>query len=203
MVCDRWRCIVFGVSVGIMDGAGGAAGGSFESLQTVTAAGGEASIAFTSIPSTYKHLQIRQISKWSSTSTGIGSLEMRFNSDTGANYATSGHVLQGDGVSATAVGNQGYNDRIILAISTARNATAYTNMFGVAIVDIHDYTSTSKNKTVRYNSGSEFNSGDSNSRVVLGSGLWVNSSNAITRVDIYAPITFIAGSVFSLYGIKG
>lgn len=184
-------------------GGGGGGGGSFESIQTVTAAGGEASIAFTSIPSTYKHLQIREISKWASTSTGIGWLEMRFNSDTGANYATSGHTLEGDGSSASAVGSQGYNDRILVANSSARNAASFTNMFGVAIIDIHDYTSTTKNKTVRYMSGSEFNSGNSDSRITLGSGLWVNSSNAISRVDIYAPITFIAGSTFALYGIKG
>ena len=71
---------------------------SYESIATVTVgAGGSSSISFSSIPSTYKHLQIRSINLSSSTDNNI---LMRFNSDSGANYSR--HYVYGDGASVGA-----------------------------------------------------------------------------------------------------
>ena len=64
-------------------GNGAAAGGgtSYESIATVTVgAGGSSSISFTSIPSTYKHLQIRAITRDTGTSY-INNLAGYFNTD--------------------------------------------------------------------------------------------------------------------------
>ena len=65
-------------------GAASGAGTSFESIATATGTGSSGTITFSSIPSTFKHLQIRGISRNSANS--IGAL-MQYNSDTGSNYA--------------------------------------------------------------------------------------------------------------------
>ena len=90
--------------LGIIASSGAAAGGgtSYESISTVTVgSGGAADVTFSSIPATYKHLQIRGISRNSGSGISIG--RVRFNSDTGTNYAR--HTLEGDGSSAGAFGS--------------------------------------------------------------------------------------------------
>jgi len=169
-------------------------------IQRITATGGETSITFSGIPSTYKHLQIRWIAKDTSTAsdTTLG-IKVQFNSDTGTNYAY--HELRGDGTSATTNAATAYTGVYVLN-SNLREVSA-TSTFGTAIVDIHDYASTSKNKTVRYMSGMDKNTGTTASRVSLGSGLWLNT-NAITSITMVADITaFKAGTTFALYGFTG
>ena len=78
--------------------------GSFESIATVTGNGVLTSLSFTSIPSTYKSLQIRYSV---AAPTSAGQLQMRFNSDTATNYWY--HETYGNGTSATAnFGSAGY-----------------------------------------------------------------------------------------------
>ena len=70
----------------------------------------------------------------------------------------------------------------------------------MSIIDIIDYASTTKNKTVRAFFGLDLNGSGS---VTLGSGLWMNT-NAITDININAAADpMAAGSTFALYGIKG
>ena len=48
---------------------------------------GASTIEFTSIPSTYTHLQIRGINRFTRTADSTGSLYMQLNADTGSNYS--------------------------------------------------------------------------------------------------------------------
>jgi hypothetical protein len=76
---------------------------------------------------------------------------------------------------------------------------------GVMIMDIHDYASATKNKTLRYQGGVDSNAADANSKYsVLGSGLY-NATTPISSIDIITDggTNFTTSSVFSLYGIKG
>ena len=73
-----------------------------------------------------------------------------------------------------------------------------TNVFSAGVVDLLDFASTSKTKTVRALSG--FTDG-TNRDVSLRSGFW-NSLSATTSIDFYVPELFATGSRFSLYGIK-
>ena len=76
---------------------------SYESIATVTVgAGGSASVEFTSIASTWTHLQIRGIGRTTRTDYVNDNIKININSDTGNNYTT--HSLFGDGASATASG---------------------------------------------------------------------------------------------------
>jgi hypothetical protein len=74
---------------------------------------------------------------------------------------------------------------------------------GTGIIDITDYTNTSKNKTFRYLMGktSTINTGQYN--VVFGSALWPSTA-AITTLDFKLPVNnFSTITRFSLYGSKG
>ena len=167
----------------------------YESIATVNVTSAQTSINFTSIPSTYKHLQIRGILL---NSSGTDNLSVRFNSDTGANY--SGHQLQGDGASASTT-NQ-FNRVYVPLMGLITNTSLYPF---VTVIDILDYQSTNKNKTIRGLSGQDGNASGTATdwRIQLSSGAWYNSSTAITSISILVP-TYTIGqySSFALYGIK-
>lgn len=170
---------------------------SYESIATT--AGSGASITFSSIPSTYKSLQIRSLYKDSSTSSAQEApLYIYFNGDTtSGNYAY--HYLRGDGTSATAVG---------VASSTwmrvdGAGVVSTTGAYGTSIIDIIDYASTTKNKTMRALAGGNGNTTGTNYMVSLSSGVWLSTS-AINSVTVYAGNAgFASGSTIALYGIKG
>ena len=173
--------------------------GDYESIATtVVGSGGTSTITFSSIPSTYKHLQIRLLAQ-TNRAVFVDSLQLNFNSDTGSNY--SWHGLQGDGSSASAFGfaTQTYAR---IGDGTIGGATGSGGQFGAGVIDILDYASANKNKTVRGLIGVDENGAG---RIGLGSGLWRNSSNAISSISI-APqggTLFLQYSHFALYGIKG
>jgi hypothetical protein len=163
--------------------------GAYDALATITVpSGGLASITFAGIPNTYKHLQIRGMNL---SGVATGDLRAQFNSDTGSNYSL--HYLAGDGASTYGGGS-------------ANTTYAYGGQSGsttnpaVFVLDILDYSNTSKNKTTRTLSGYDPNG--SGGWIFLGSGNWRNT-NAITSVTL-----FINGfnvnqySQFSLYGVK-
>jgi hypothetical protein len=173
----------------------GLAGGDFESIATVTVgSGGASTIEFTSIPSTYQHLQIRMVGRESGSVTG-NAARLRLNSDTGSNYAT--HRIDGNGSAAGAVGYASL-DRIDVQRVTGASAAAST--FGVMVVDILDYASISKNKTVRALGGCDLNG---SGFVNLTSGLWMSTS-AITTLTLL-PIgtaSWAQHTTAALYGVK-
>jgi len=74
---------------------------------------------------------------------------------------------------------------------------------GVLLIDINDYASTTKYKTIRNYCGIATNSGVDVGAINLGSGLWENT-NAVTSLTINGlGVNFTTTSVFALYGIKG
>jgi hypothetical protein len=163
--------------------------GAFVSIATVTASGGESSLNFTSIPGTYKHLQIRGFLL--SSSGGGGS--MRFNSDTASNYTY--HNMGGNGSSVFAYGTTGTMTNFI-DTSDGTNPSVVTT-------DIIDYASTGKFKTLKSITGYDKNAAGGS--LYQFSGLW-RSTTAITSVQIGVGnfgATFDAGTTFALYGIKG
>jgi hypothetical protein len=167
-----------------------------ELISTVlVGSGGTASVTFTDggAWSGYKHLQIRTIGR--TTQTAVDSIQwLRFNGDTGTNYSY--HVLYGNG---SAVASAGATSQTLARISTDVGANSPANIFGLTIVDVLDAFSTTKNKTIRSLSGAVLSS----PWIVFTSGSWM-STTAVTSVTIYPNSgNFVAGSRFSLYGIKG
>jgi len=179
--------------VGIIASSGGAAGGTaYESIASVTATAGATTLTFSSIPSTYQSIQIRGIGL-ANSATAL-SLAIRINgSTTAANYTD--HVLAGNGSTAYASASVNVNGFCYLNFDSA-NTTAPL----ASIIDIHNYASTTQNKTLRTISGVDKNG---SGEIDLFSGLF-SLTNAITSVTILATGgAFSATSTFALYGIKG
>lgn len=173
--------------------------GAYESIASTTLTSNQTTVTFNNIPGTYQHLQVRYLVRDSqSEATPNLAWAMRLNNNTtAANYIT--HTLDGSGSVAFAEARSGIN-RIRLDYLPANAITS--GIFGVGIIDIHDYASTTKNTTVRAFIGVDSNGGGGLS---LRSGLFAQTA-AVTRLDFVSGISgtsFLTGSTFALYGIKG
>lgn len=168
---------------------------SYESIATVlVGSGGQAAIDFTSIPSTYKHLQIRGIGRSLENNSGLDNPRMRFNGDTASNY--NDHGLLGSGSAASA--NNAATSYIRIGFFPLLNDLA--NVYGTSVIDILDYTNTNKFTTTRLLSGADLNG---SGYIGFQSGLWRNT-NAITSISLYpSGGNWAQYSQFALYGIKG
>ena len=166
-------------------------GGSYDAIGTaVVGSGGQSTITFSSIPSTYKHLQIRGIA-FNSSDVGL----LRLNgSSTSGNYVE--HGLRGDGSSASAYAQTSSRTAIQMGTAVATSTSPYT-----FVIDILDYQSTNKHKTVRMLLGYDANG---SGQINLISGLFFPSTiAAITSLSITAASsTWAQHSSFDLYGIK-
>jgi hypothetical protein len=176
-------------------GAGGGATSSFDLISSTILTGSQSSVTFSSIPSTYKHLQLRMLPRSDRNFYDGG--KITFNGDSGANYAI--HNLAGNGSSAF---SEAYSSNTYLRLEDISGTNdGVSNAFSAHIMDILDFSSTAKNKTTRMLQTANLSL---NKRIWLSSGAWLSTS-AITSITI-APTTgpnFITGSRFSLYGIKG
>jgi len=171
--------------------------GDYESIQTVTLTSAQTTVTFSSIASNYTHLQIRAFQRGNRAVFPVSDAIMRFNSDTGSNYAE--HSLFGGGATAQASGSGTKT-----SINYGQPGTAVTNFAG-SIIDVLDYANTNKYKTARALTGIDVNGTIASYGGTIGiySGLWMNTA-AITS------ISFTTGdgsdwqqySSFALYGIK-
>lgn len=177
----------------ILAGVGAGPSGDFQSIATtVVDATADLTITFSSIPSGYKHLQIRAIALSATDSVPV---LLRFNSDTGANY--SWHTLNGQGsVAGSGAGTSASS--VILTLNANRGLDA-SNPWAY-VIDILDYTDTNKFTTVRALHGADYNgSGEVN----FTSGNWRNTDAVSTITLSMASSGFNQYSSFALYGIKG
>ena len=191
---------ILGIYASQISGHLWAPSGAYDSIATTTVgSGGTSTITFSSIPSTYTHLQVRMMCKNTSTPNTGDYVQMRFNSDSGMNYTY--HRLKGDGATASAYGAAtGTFDAVTLErIATSKSGFA-TELNGVVVCDILDYTNTNKNTTTRALGGYDNNG---SGEILLMSSLWTNTA-AITSITLTTPsANFTQYSSFALYGIKG
>jgi len=170
---------------------------SFESIATATGTGASGTITFSSIPSTYKHLQLR----WNARSTFNGqvtSMSLQFNGSATAAYGR--HTLTGNTAGTFQAGGNAAS-QTSLAIGTVPANTGLANAMAVGRLDISDYALTTNNKVVRIFNGFNTN-GSSQDDCQFISGLWVNTS-AITSITLTVNTAFATTAQFSLYGITG
>jgi hypothetical protein len=189
------------IPLGILAVAGASAGGgaAYEFISTGTGTGSSGTITFASIPSDYKHLQIRGIAKGTNSSSTFFSTG--FNSDSGTGYHQHNfYATQTNTLSFNYLGGGPYG---YYAGRVGSSAGGDYAVHSAHIIDILDYSSTAKNKTVRNFSGIIDNSSSGEKQIGLFSVLWVNTS-AITSVNLVLNSgSFATGTRFSLYGIRG
>jgi hypothetical protein len=179
---------ILGIMASGISGNLWAPGKDYDSIATVTVGGGgSASITFSSIPSTYRHLQIRCLTLGAGSQIGL-----RMNSDSGSNYAY--HQVSGNGAStfATSAASQ------TIILNNFNTATSATYPL-VLVIDILDYANTSKYKTSRNLAGIDQNGSGT---VQLSSGLWMNTTAVSTLTLTDSGGNIAQYSQFALYGIK-
>ena len=163
-------------------------------IQTTVLSSPTSSVTFSGLgayAADYKHLQIRM----STGNVYVTTLEtqLRFNGDSNNNYSYHKMVSYGDG----SVYSGAYNNQNKIVVNAMPNTTS---QLAIAVVDILDFSNTSKNTTLRTFYGQQFNS---NREVNLGSGAWYNTA-AVTSVTLLnTGYSFVTGSRFSIYGIRG
>ncbi len=151
-------------------------------------------ITFSNIPQNYEHLQVRIFSRSTRGYTGnaIDGMNLQANSS----FPTKTHYLIGDGTSVTA----GIDYPLMFFPD---DGGALSGNYGVGIVDILDYSSSVKNKTLRALVGFDNNSSSLNGTVTLNSSFWNSTSPITSLIFGYAYGGDIKQySHFALYGIK-
>jgi hypothetical protein len=164
---------------------------SYESIATSNPSG-VSTITFSSIASTYSHLQVRV----SMIGASGGSLIVaNFNGDTGANYTW--HELQGAGTAAAAYSGTGNSYARLYGRNVGTSSTAPTAL----ITDVLDYANVNKYKTIRSLFGMDSNG---SGEVGISSNLWLSTAaiNSIT-VKTHDGTNYASGTKIALYGIKG
>jgi hypothetical protein len=167
--------------------------GSMFLLGSITATSSLAQFAFSNIPSTYKHLQLRGIVRNIGGATG-DNLYMRFNGDTSSVY--SARWVEGN-TSAVSQGSVVPWDLMLPAFIPTPDFTI--NTFSNFIIDILDYSDTNKFKTHRTLSGT---ARSDTGRVGLFSGIF-RSTSAISSITFNCSNSFVTGSSIAVYGIEG
>jgi hypothetical protein len=157
---------------------------TYEPIATTNGTGSSATITFSSIPGTYTDIIIMGTSKGSFNDENIN---IRFNSDTGANYSWT--ILDGNGSGASSDRNSTSNNTYIRGGVSGTSNSA--NIF-----QINNYANTTTYKTAI----TRANNTGARLRAVVG--LW-RSTSAITSVSLVNDSgNFSTETTFTLYGIK-
>lgn len=169
---------------------------SYELIGTITLTSSQPSITFTGIPaSQYKHLQIRAVARTDRSATSDNA-HIRFNGDTATNYFA--HILYGANSSAA---SGAYASQAFIYCAGILANSSPAGAFGTMTIDILDAFSSSKYKTIKSVSG--FTNSSTDNMVSMWSGTW-GSTTAISSLTITGVVgNFVAGSKFSLLGIRG
>ena len=167
--------------------------GAMKLISTQLISSNTSSITFSSIPTTYKHLQIRWTAR---VNVGyVGDAYIRFNGDTGNNFRN--HTLSG--TDSTIFAGDSYLTSGIYLNGAVNGGASPASSFAAGYADILDYANTSKTTTLRALHG-----GIDNviKRVTLSGGLWTSTA-AVNSVTFFTYNSFVSGTRVSLYGIKG
>lgn len=169
--------------------------GDYEAIQNVILSTSSATIQFTSIPSTYKHLEIRGVGRVNLAGYAQNGCRLQLNGDTGSNYSFQQIYANG-----SSYGSEGYANQTYGNLGEIASATAPTSVFSPIIIQIFEYTDVNKYKTIKAIGTNDRNGAG---QIGVNGSLW-RSLSAVTSISLFEPSSsWIAGSNFTLYGIKG
>ena len=166
-------------------------GGAVELIDEVVTSSSQATVTFSSIPTTYRDLLIVVRGRSNRAGTNNDEVRLQFNGDTGNNYeyARTGRAIS----SAFSDGNATQGSAWIGSISAA---TSTANLPGLVEATIGDYNGTTFHKVVN---GGSTAGGSGDTFTAKQGAIWRNTA-AITSVVVLMVSTFVDGSVVSLYG---
>ena len=154
---------------------------TYDKIATTTLGSTQSSVTFSSISSAYTDLVlVCNVTKTASSNTAF-----RLNSDTGSNYSTTfiegnGTTVSSSRLTSTTQGSIDYSDTTVNPVPS--------------ITHFMNYSNTTTNKTSLTRSGREY--------VYAYVNLWRNTAAISTILVFAASGNYVAGSMFTLYGIK-
>ena len=155
---------------------------------------GTQAISFTSIPTSYESLLIVVTSLGSYGGASTLDLTMRLNGDSSTNY---GQIVA-FGSSGSASYSYGINSNHIRVGNMPGNSNS--NVRALNLIYIHDYGSTTRRRQVVGESYHGFG------RAGYYAGVWMNSSSAVTSIEIQGEngtYQTTTGTYAALYGLAG
>lgn len=159
---------------------------TYEPIATTTLGSATTTITFSSISSAYTDLILIMNTK---AVTGTPSIAMRFNGDNGTTYSWTALVGNGTAASSSRASTTANN-----WVSALLNGVSSTN-FNSGTIQIMNYSNTTTYKTaITRWAGADY-------EVDAICNLW-RSTAAINEVSLIAQSNLVAGSTFTLYGIK-
>ena len=167
---------------------------SIEYINSVVLTASAASVEFTSIPQQYNDLLLNIYTATNTSDNDV--IMLNFNADTGSNYSYTRLFGNGSSVSSDRTSNQTYIDS---AFMSATNPDLCT-------INIMSYSNSNMFKTllIEYGTPNSSNS-NTNRRIVMSEvGLW-RSNNSINRITLdfnTLGVSFVAGSTFTLWGVR-
>ena len=175
---------------------------AYESIASITITSGVTSLTFTSIPTTYKQLQIR--ARLIPSDNNPYNWRMRWGNgsvDTGANYQFSGFAGDAGGTTTYTTTNSVFARFIGFSQGTASTNQPYSQ-----VMDIVDYASTDKIKMSIGIGGGDAAGTAGSGEAAMVVNYW-NSTSAIDTIAIYpyygvTAKNFGVGSIVSIYGLK-
>ncbi|CAB4149356.1 hypothetical protein UFOVP540_7 [uncultured Caudovirales phage] len=151
------------------------------------------SVDITSIPQTYKHLQLVM---WNTTFSGNDGFALQINGLTASNYGRSSYGQNG----ATSVNGSVINDNGVYYGNGAADPL-YTSGFNHWVLDIYDYTNTTGAWSMRGN-GTYLNTSSVYSTYQAAYTYVAATATAITRVNIKTGGSRTMAGNYILYGVN-
>lgn len=171
---------------------------SFFSIATTEVSSPVSYVEFTSVPNTYKYLQIRMVGR-GTASSNYYTTQITFNGDTTASYAGAEIYTGGTGVTVSNT----VSDNSISYGPFGPAALNAANFYGIGTIDIYGYNDTNMNTTVSSWSGFEPNrTTDPTGYILERFGTWFKTNTVSTiRLTVNSG-NWAQYSRFSLYGMK-
>jgi hypothetical protein len=172
----------------------------FQLVEDQTLLADAATVTFSSVPSTFRHLRMEILARSSRAGSDSDQIGVRFNGDSAANYDIIGIYGFFTDVTARVTQNIGttYGDGGVIPAATSNNA----NMPSAVAVQIPHYTGTTFHKSFQAGGGFADNA-VGNSWIQHATSTW-RSTAAITSITLGLYVgagNFKAGSRFTLYAL--
>jgi hypothetical protein len=173
---------------------------TYELISSATLGSNSSKVTISSIPQTYTDLVLKVFSSTIQSNASWADLKVRLNDDSAANYK--GRLLWASQSAPTGQSESG--TYFTLRPNTQGTTSPNTNTWGQAECYITNYTTSQFKTVISTDSAVWLNAG-------AGTGIWQHGTSwrntaAVTSITFEEfsspPYAILAGSVFTLYGIK-
>jgi len=180
-----------------LDTSGPGSGLGLQKIAEVLLGADAASVSFSSIPQTYRHLILMCYARITESVTN-DYMYLQFNGDTGANYDYQHSIMGGSSTSFSSTYGQTQGRCGDLAGATSTRSTSV----GMAEILIPHYAGATFDKAWLSRGGDVYlQAGSNGTSTGLWGGNWRNTAPLTSITLLPAANNFKAGSLFTLYGI--